>query len=106
MLVLLSARVLAVVLQRGVLDAEAEHELVIGHFEAGREHDDLVVAVEVVHAVVDDVDAVFEDEVVDILVGVVGEGDPEFLGEFAVAAGDAAGLEDADAREHVVRVVD
>ena len=106
MLVLLGARVLADVLERGVLDAEAEHELVVGHFEAGRERDDLVVAVEVDHVVVDDVDAVFEDEVVDFLVGVVGEGDLEVLEEVAVAAGDAAGRDDAEAGELVVGVVE
>jgi len=57
-LVLLGARVLADLLQRGVLDAEAQHEFVEGHFEAGGERDDLVVAVEVDHLVVDHVDAV------------------------------------------------
>lgn len=105
-LVFLGARVLPDLLQRGVLDAEAQHQFVEGHFEAGGERDDLVVAVEVDHVVVDHVDAVFKDEVVDFVVGVVGEGDFEVLEEVAVAAGDAAGRHDGDGGELVVRVVE
>jgi len=72
-LVFLGARVLADLLQGSVLDAEAKHEFVKGHFEAGRECNNLVVAVEVDHVVVDHVNTVFEDQVVDFVVSLVSE---------------------------------
>lgn len=93
-------------LQRRVLDAEAQNQFVEGHLEASRERDDLVVAVEVDHVVVYDVDAVFEDQVVDFIVGLVGEGDFEVLEQGAVAAGDAAWRDDRDGGELVMRVVE
>jgi len=105
-LVFLGARVLADLLQGSVLDAEAKHEFVKGHFEAGRECNNLVVAVEVDHVVVDHVNTVFEDQVVDFVVGVVREGDFEVLEQVAVAAGDPTRRHDGDGGELVVRVVE
>lgn len=68
------------------MNAEAEDEFVVGHLEAGGERDDLIVAVQVHHLVVDDVDAVLEYQVVDFVVGLVREGDFQVLEQVAVAA--------------------
>lgn len=46
----------------------------------------MVVAVQVYHVVVDDVDPVLEDQVVDFVVGLVGEGNFQVLEQVAVAA--------------------
>jgi len=77
-------------LQGSVLDAQTEHQFVLRHFESCGKGDDLVFAVQVHHAVVDDVDSVFENEVVDFLVRLVSEAHFEVFVDVAVAVGDSA----------------
>ena len=87
------------------MDTYAEDQLVIGHFETSGERDNLVLTVEVEHAVVDHVYPVLQDQIVDLGVCLVREGNLEVLIEWLVTVTDPTWCYYAHGGEALLAVV-